>query len=215
MKIFTIIKNNSERVPGKNFALIAGVPLWEYALRKLSKYEVFVNTDSINVINDINSDPTLSFITAIRRDIKYVDWESDAATRGSPVLSMFMDFAVNQCDDDNEIIALTHVTTPFLRISTLDKAAGYLDKGFKTVHSVSVKQDICWQPSGQGYVSSNHVSGSVSRTQDLTPFLLKFGDRMVPPYFLYKLEDIENIEIDTPYDLKLAKCIGDNLNEFY
>ena len=46
MKIFTIIKEDSKRVPDKNFIDIDGHPLWWHLLSELDGLDVTVNTDS-------------------------------------------------------------------------------------------------------------------------------------------------------------------------
>ena len=57
MIIYIPIKEKSQRVPGKNFRLLDGVPLYKRCLNKFKNYEVFVDTDSIQVISEIQKDP--------------------------------------------------------------------------------------------------------------------------------------------------------------
>ena len=65
MIIFIPIKENSQRVPRKNFREINGVPLYKHTLYKLSDYEVYVDTDSTEVILDIESDERLIMLLYI------------------------------------------------------------------------------------------------------------------------------------------------------
>ena len=218
MKIFTIIKENSERVPGKNFRNLGDKPLWKYALEKFSQYEIFVNTDSDLILSEIEDMRGELKITGIRRAPKHISWEEQSKDLGSPVVDMFIDFAKYFCVDE-DIITLTHVTTPFLTPETLADAASYLDDGYATVHSVTMKRDVCWQKKGDKNISLNHQEKKVARTQDLQPFyfsngaffiirkstLLKYEDRIVEPCYLYPLSDFEGIEIDTEFDWKVAK----------
>ena len=46
MKIFTIIKEDSKRIPNKNFVDVNGHPLWWHLLSELDGLDVTVNTDS-------------------------------------------------------------------------------------------------------------------------------------------------------------------------
>ena len=46
MKIFIPIKHESQRVTGKNFRQLSGLPLYKHTLYKLRDYMVFVDTDS-------------------------------------------------------------------------------------------------------------------------------------------------------------------------
>ena len=51
MKIFTIIKEKSKRVPEKNFIDINGNPLWWYLLHELEGLDITINTDSQKFLN--------------------------------------------------------------------------------------------------------------------------------------------------------------------
>ena len=51
MKIFLIIKHNSQRVKRKNFLKIKGIPLWQHFLKKFnSNDKVFIDTDSDEIL---------------------------------------------------------------------------------------------------------------------------------------------------------------------
>jgi N-acylneuraminate cytidylyltransferase len=52
VKVFIPIKENSQRVPRKNFRLLNGIPLYKNILSKLKDFQVFVDTDS-NEIEEI------------------------------------------------------------------------------------------------------------------------------------------------------------------
>ena len=55
MKIFTIIKENSERIPDKNFIEINGYPLWWHLMSELDGLDITVNTDSPKFIKQLPS----------------------------------------------------------------------------------------------------------------------------------------------------------------
>ena len=50
MIIYIPIKQNSQRVPQKNFREFNGKPLWEHTIDKLKDFEVVVDTDSEEII---------------------------------------------------------------------------------------------------------------------------------------------------------------------
>ena len=52
MIIYIPIKENSQRVPNKNFREFRGKPLWEHTVDKFkgSDYKVFIDTDSDDII---------------------------------------------------------------------------------------------------------------------------------------------------------------------
>ena len=53
MKIFTIIKEDSKRIPEKNFTDVNGYPLWWHLLSELDGLDVTVNTDSQKIFKTI------------------------------------------------------------------------------------------------------------------------------------------------------------------
>ena len=53
MKIFTIIKEDSKRIPNKNFVDVNGHPLWWHLLSELEGLDVTVNTDSQKFIKQL------------------------------------------------------------------------------------------------------------------------------------------------------------------
>ena len=55
MKIFTIIKEKSERIPDKNFIEINGYPLWWHLMSELDGLDITVNTDSPKFIKQLGN----------------------------------------------------------------------------------------------------------------------------------------------------------------
>ena len=91
MKIFTIIKEESKRIPNKNFTDLNGYPLWWHLLSELKGLDVTVNTDSPKFIRQLQKSD-LKKIQVIERDKKYIDWENDNSIDTSPVEDMLFDF---------------------------------------------------------------------------------------------------------------------------
>ena len=143
MKIFTIIKEESKRIPNKNFIDLNGHPLWWHLLSELDNLDVTVNTDSPKFLRQLQ---TYNFksINVINRDKKYIDWENDESIDSSPVEAMLFDFCKTL--DKKEIVALTHVTSPFLKKQTLFDAVNILQNNpkAKSIHSVQMIQDFAW-----------------------------------------------------------------------
>ena len=50
MIIYIPIKENSQRVPQKNFREFHGKPLWEHTIDKLKDFQVVIDTDSDDII---------------------------------------------------------------------------------------------------------------------------------------------------------------------
>jgi CMP-N-acetylneuraminic acid synthetase len=223
MKVFTYIKDNSLRVPKKNFKLLGKLPLWKHLIYELSdSYEVFIDTDSDEVVRECNLDSKLSNVTAYLRDKKFIDMEEDAFNKLSPALLMVENFLEKYVDDENEIIVLTHVTSPFLTCKTIKKAISFLTADIETVHSVTCKQDFAWLSSFEKPINFN--PSVVQRTQDLDKIFfsngaffifkkktfMKYKNRLGKNNFLYELDHIEGIEIDNFNDLEFAKLIHES-----
>ena len=226
MKIFTYIKNDLSRVPRKNFRILGEAPLWKHLIcRANSLFEVFIDTDSQEVIDECNRDDRLSGVVVYSRDQKFIDMENDPDNSLSPALLMVENFLSKFVEDDDEVILLTHVTSPFLKTETMLRAANILEEGFDTVHSVTVKQDFAWLESFDNPINFNPEV--VQRTQDLDKIYFSNGaffiftkktfmknlNRFGENNFLYEIDKVEGLEIDTMEDFEFAKTVYEGLKD--
>ncbi len=221
MKIFTIIKEESERIPDKNFVDLAGSPLWWHLLSELEGLDVTVNTDSQKFINQLHNS-NLKSIKLIKRLRKHIDWENNANIDSSPVEDMLFDFCTTV--DRSEIVVLTHVTSPFLKKQTILDAIEILQKDHKSksIHSVHQVQDFVWLQKASEAVPVNFFTDRVQRTQDLSPilvskggfFIARAGDildqrsRLPEPLLFFPLDHMQALEIDNFEDLEFARILG-------
>ena len=220
MKIFTIIKEESKRIPDKNFADIDGHPLWWHLLSELEGLDVTVNTDSQKFLKQLRSS-NLKSIQVIEREQKHINWENDESIDSSPVEDMLFDF----CETINreEIVVLTHVTSPFLKKETIFDAVNVLqnDHGTKSIHSILQVQDFVWLKKENNANPINFFTDRVQRTQDLSPilvskgafFIAKAGDildqrkRLPEPLIFFPLNHTQALEIDNYEDLEFARLL--------
>ena len=218
MKIFTIIKDKSQRIPDKNFIELNGYPLWWHLLSELDGLDVTVNTDSQKFIKELQKS-NLKSIKVIERDQKHIDWENDETIDSSPVEDMLFDFC--ETIDKSEIVVLTHITSPFLKKETLFDAINMLQNHHKakSIHSVLVIQDFAWLKNGSEVKPVNFFTNRVQRTQDLPPILVSKGaffiakasdilrqrKRLPQPLIFFPLNHTQAIEIDNFEDLEFAK----------
>lgn len=220
MKIFTYIKKDSSRVSKKNFQVLGNLPLWKHLVYEVSKIsDVFIDTDSQEVLEECQRDDRLSKVTAYARNQEFIDMENDPNNKLSPALLMVENFISKFVKDDNEVIVLTHVTSPFLKSDTIKKAISMLDLGYDSVHSVTSKQDFAWLESFERPINFN--PNVVQRTQDLKKIYFSNGaffiftkktfmenkNRFGKNNFLYEIDNIEGLEIDTVKDLEFAKVV--------
>ena len=220
MKIFTIIKEVSKRVPDKNFTDINGHPLWWHLLSELDGLDVTVNTDSQKFLKQIQMS-NLKSIKVIKRNQKHIDWENDENIDTSPVESMLFDFC--KTIDRSETVVLTHVTSPFLKKDTIFDAVDILqnDPNAKSIHSVLQIQDFVWVKKDDKANPVNFFTDRVQLTQNLAPilvskgafFIAKAGDildqkkRLPEPLIFFPLNHIQSVEIDNFEDLEFARLM--------
>jgi CMP-N-acetylneuraminic acid synthetase len=207
MKFFTIIKDKSERVPDKNFIILNGKPLWVHLLDKLKDEEVFVDTDSPRVL--------ASCKRAYRRLPEHIKLETDNTFGVSPVLLMINRFLDGYVTDENEVIVTPHVTSPFIKLSTIKDAARKLDEGYDSVQACTAHKEFAYFENKP----VNFDPSVVQKTQDLEPIILGNGaffiftkktfkrhnNRIGSNSCFYQLNHKEGIEIDTPEDLEIVK----------
>ena len=138
---------------------------------------------------------------------------------------MLFDF----CETINrdEIVVLTHVTSPFLKKETIFNAVNVLqnDHSAKSIHSVLQVQDFVWLKKDNNVNPINFFTDRVQRTQDLSPvlvskgafFIAKAGDildqgkRLPEPLIFFPLSHAESIEIDNFDDLEFARLLKGKL----
>ena len=220
MKIFTYIKNDSSRIKRKNFVSLGNIPLWKHLVYELSDLcEFFIDTDSFDVINECKKDFKLKNTKAYLRNQIFIDMENDPENKISPALLMTENFLKTYVLDDDEIVILTHITSPFLKKETVVKAVKMLNNGFDVIHSVTSKQDFAWLSTFNNPINFNPKV--VQRTQDLEKVYFSNGGffiftkktfiennhRFGKNTFLYEINDIEGIEIDNLKDLDLASIV--------
>ena len=220
MKIFTIIKEESKRIPDKNFADVNGHPLWWNLLSELEGLDVTVNTDSQKFIKQLRSSNFKS-IKVIKRLQKHIDWENNENIDSSPVEDMLFEFC--ETIERSEIVVLTHVTSPFLKKETIFDAVDMLqnDSKSKSIHSVHQVQDFVWVKRDSEASPVNFCTDRVQRTQDLSPiliskgafFIAKAGDildqrsRLPQPSLFFTLDHMQAVEIDNFEDLEFARLL--------
>ena len=223
MKITAIVfvKKDSERIPGKNFRLFNGKPLFTIILERLDKMECIES-----ILVDSDSKEVLEFVAAHLK--KGVAIERPEELRGG--LFSGNDLLINDLTfSDSEHFFLTHCTNPCLTEETMEKA---IEKYFSvlpdhnSLFSVTRIQNRLYRSSGEPL---GHVKGRLLRTQDLEPvleenacffifsktsFLHSGNDRIGSRPFLFEVSSIEGIDIDYEDDFLLAELIDRNRKNF-
>ena len=172
MKIFIIIKEKSERIYRKNFHIIGEYPLWYHLVNELKGNQVYIDTDSSEIINECKN---LDWVTAYPRKQKFIDFEKEDKSKLSPALMMIDNFLDNYVEDDDEIIVTTHVTSPFLKISTIKEAIKKLNEGYDSILSVTEHQEFSWLKENNTMSPINFNPAVIQKTQNLNPIVMSKG----------------------------------------
>jgi len=213
------MKAHSERVPNKNIRDFAGNPLYYYILNSLSqsKYiqEIYIDTDS-EIISK-KAPKIFSKVKIIKRPKKL---------RGD-FISMNNIIAYDLSQIDGEYFLQTHTTNPLLKTETINKAIEvFLNlKGYDSLFSVNRFQSRFYNSKEKPV---NHNSNELLRTQDIPPlfeensnlyiftkksFIHNNNNRIGKKPFMFEIDKLEAIDIDTEEDFKLAELIlKSNLN---
>tara|TARA_R110002096_G_scaffold355320_5_gene548556 strand:- start:1506 stop:2192 length:687 start_codon:yes stop_codon:yes gene_type:complete len=215
MKYFIPIKEQSQRVPKKNFRSFANLPLYKHTLYKLKDFEVYVDTDSEEIIKEVKKDKNLSHVTAYKRSPRLVD-------HNISVCKLIKHFIVHEQQSiENDIICQIHVTSPFLSVATLVAAAKKFDEGHDSVTSCTPVQKRFWRKEEYGMCPVNHNPMILQQTQDLPVYyeenslfymfysdiVLNSGNRIGKNPHFYPTSFLESLDIDTENDWDFVNTI--------
>ena len=213
MSIFIPIKEQSQRVPNKNFRILGEMPLYERCLLKLKDHKVFVDTDSDILIDNIKSNPLLAHVTAYSR-------REDLRGHDVSVCDLIENFIVN-FKLTNEVICQLHVTSPFLTELTINKAISLMKEGYDSVVACNLYQNRLWRREQYGYCPINHNPCKLEQTQDLPVYyeenslfyifnsddFLKTKLRIGTNPHFYPCSFPENLDIDNEDDWNLCDTL--------
>lgn len=203
---FIPIKLNNQRLPGKNTMLLNGRPLCDYIFDTIQKVpdiqERYVYCSDRKICEYIPSG-----IEFLERDVCLDGFQ----VKGLEIIERFVQ------DVDADIYVLTHVTQPFTKASSIDRAlkkvmSGEYDSAFSAVKI----QDYLWYQ-GKPF---NYDRKDIVRTQDLEPVYMETGaffiftkevftklhQRIGEKPYLCEIDSFEAIDIDTAEDFEFAKA---------
>ena len=209
MIIYIPIKENSQRVPRKNFREFQGKPLWEHTIDKLKDFQVVVDTDSQEIIDACESKDWVT--THLRPE----NLRGDKVSVVDLITNYFKDFP-----SDWWILQL-HVTSPFLQVEMIKELQDKVTKEkIDSAFSVDVIQNRFWRDEKYGLVPINHNPMKLEQTQDLPPYymenscfylfkrsVLDYGTRIGKKPKTIKVEFPYNLDIDTEKDWELVKLL--------
>lgn len=217
MIFFIIIKHDSERIRKKNFKKIGKHQLWQHLILKLKGKKVFIDTDSKTILKKCKKD--YPWVTVYLREKKFIDLEK--VKNASPTLGMIKNFLLKYSKNDNDVIVTTHVTSPFIKLKTINNAAKKLNN-HDSVAAVTKDYNFAWiENSKKKLIPINFNPKIITKTQNLNPIIqsngaffifkkktfMKYNNRIGKNPFYYEINYPEALEIDTYDDLYLARKI--------
>ena len=163
MKLVALVpmRHHSQRVPGKNYRLLAGKPLFHYIIETLQKVpeveQIVVDTDS-----QVISESLREYFPAVRVIDRPAHLRADDISMNEILL-------FDTAQVEAEFFLQTHSTNPLLKAETISRGvkaflAGYPKKD--SLLSVTRLQTRLYDQHGRAI---NHDPGKLIQTQDLPP----------------------------------------------
>ena len=213
------MRHNSERVPGKNYRMFAGKPLFHYVLESLLKCnyveEIVIDTDSPTIIENVSK--KFPQVTLLERP--------DHLRAGTVPMNDILAWDVSQIDAD--FYLQTHSTNPLLRTGTINRAIEVFLQQYPncdSLFSVTKLQTRLWDQNG---LPINHDPNILLRTQDIPPTYEEnsnlyiftkssFGENKnrigKMPIFM-EINRREAIDIDEELDFQMAEFLYKQNNQ--
>lgn len=206
--IFIPIKEHSERVPNKNFRLFGNKPLYQHTIDKLSEFNVFVDTDSIHLKNEL-----LKRYTNVQVNMRRKDLVGDKVSVCDIMLDVIQNFNIT-----GNLLQM-HVTSPFLNTETINKSFNIIENTeYDSVVSCEILQTRLWRYDNSILTPLNHNPIKLERSQDLkkvfvensafyllnTEFFIRTKMRVGENPYFFQIPFPENIDIDNEDDWDLS-----------
>ena len=206
------MRHHSERVPGKNYRVLAGKPLYGYIIETLLTCpeinQIVVNTDSPTIEEGI-SDQYPS--------VKLIQRPSHLCGDMVPMNEILL-YDIEQVPAD--FYLQTHSTNPLLRAETISRAIQTFlaDRERTSLFSVTRVQTRLWSEDGKPL---NHNPKELLRTQDLPPVyeensciylfsrstLLESKNRLGESPRLFEIDPSEAWDIDDEIDMSIVESL--------
>jgi CMP-N-acetylneuraminic acid synthetase len=207
------MRHNSERIPGKNYRLLHGSPLYHYIIDSLLACQgvdkILIDTDSPLIMKD-----------AQEHFPDVLLYERPPHLRDDHLsMNIVLKNSIQQVPADYYL--QTHSTNPLLRTATIDAAISKFfesDQDYDSLFTVTRIQTRLWDAAA---MPVNHDPEVLLRTQDLPPlfeensclYLFSGSDfrvtenRIGKRPCLYEIDPLESIDIDEESDFRLAEFL--------
>ena len=210
---FITIKLNNQRLPGKNLLPLAGKPLCEWLFGTMDSVEG-INEKYVYCSDEKIKDYMPAGLSFLKRD-SYLD---GSLVRGLEIIDYFVR------DVDADIYVLTHVTQPFTKRESIERALHkVMNEEYDSAFSAEALQDYFWYQ-GKPF---NYDMKNIPRTQDLEPVyketgaffifrkevFTKYHQRIGINPYICEIGNFEAIDIDTKEDYLFAQAAAEFLGK--
>lgn len=209
------IKENSQRVPQKNFRIFCGQPLFSYIISTLLSIEIIdkiiINTDSKNIEKMICNKFNLNKIVIYHRP-KHLCGDDIS-------VNLLIEDTLNHFQGNHFI--QTHVTNPCITAHTISDAINKYFSSLQLNDSCISVNKFYSRFYNSEFMPINHHINELKQTQDLPPIyednscfyifsrnvINKFKRRIGEHPLLYSIPRLESVDIDTEDDFNIAELI--------
>ncbi len=207
------MRHHSQRVPGKNFRMLAGKPLYQHIIETLLMVpeigEVLVDTDSEPVMEGLRKDFPKIMVVERPEHLR-----EDMVSMNEVLMH---DTSLAEAD----FYLQTHSTNPLLRAETISRAIRTFVEDYPahdSLFSVTRRQTRLYDQQGQAL---NHDPNVLIQTQDLPPVfeensclyiftrenLVRRRNRLGERPLMFEIEAAEAWDIDEELDFAIAEFL--------
>ena len=207
------MRHQSERVPGKNYRIFAGQPLYRHIVGNLLACPLVDE-----VVIDTESPVIMGYISKYYPQVRLIERAQHLRDGMVPMNDVLL-YDVNQVDADYYL--QTHSTNPLLRTETITRAIELFLAQYPTydsLFSVTRMQTRLWDQLGRAV---NHNPAILIRTQDLPPLyeensnlyiftrssLERRHNRIGERPLMFEIDRLEAWDIDEELDFEIAEFL--------
>jgi CMP-N-acetylneuraminic acid synthetase len=215
LKIVALVpmRHHSVRVPGKNYRLLVGKPLYHHIIESL-----LACPEISRVVVDTDSPVVMEGMAKAFPQVQLLERPEELRADTVPMNEILLhDTGLFPAD----LYIQTHTTNPLLRPGTISKAITVLQKlypAYDSLFSVTRMQTRLWDGLGRAI---NHNPAILLRTQDLPPvyeensciYIFSRGmlearrNRLGERPYLFEIDRAEALDIDEELDFTIADIL--------
>ena len=207
------MRHHSQRVPGKNYRLLAGKPLFHYIIESL-----LVIPEIGKVVVDTDSEPVMESLRLKFPQVMIID-RPEHLRRDDMTMNEILKYDTSQVKAD--FYLQTHSTNPLLKPETIGRAIHVFYSNYPiydSLFSVTRLQTRLYDQLGHAL---NHDPAVLIQTQDLPPVyeensclylftrenLLKRDHRIGEQPFMFEINSEEAWDIDEEFDFAMCEFL--------